>query len=140
MNKKKIVLIIIFVILIVLVFVMGIIAKNEESSKHDDYKKIPDNYIAVFHGGVGEVTYETYIYKIKNEPANYGFRYINTTSHTKHWGSTEWETKITKKGKFSWTDEAFVIAEKNGAYDYVKLPNDNKTYSIEEFQRMFLLN
>lgn len=39
-----------------------------------------------------------------------------------------------------WTDDVFTVAEKNNAYSYVTLPNDKKTYTIEEFQSMFLMN
>lgn len=101
---------------------------------------IPNNYIAVFHGGVGEETRETYIYKVKNGQANLGFKYINVTSRTKSWGSSEWDSTVTEKGRFAWTDDAFAIAEKNGAYEYVTKPNDEKTYSISEFAERFLLN
>jgi hypothetical protein len=58
--------------------------------------EVPNDYIAVFHGGVGELTYSTYIYKIDNNQANYGFKYINTTNTTKHWGSSEWNVKVTQ--------------------------------------------
>ena len=101
---------------------------------------VPDGYLAVFHGGVGEITHETYIYKDNNGQGNYGFTYINTTSTTKSWGSSEWKTTITKRGSFDWTDGAFVVAQENGAYSYVTIPNSDKTYSIEEFQNMFLMN
>lgn len=48
---------------------------------------IPDGYIAIFHGGEGERTYETYIYKIDNGHANMGFKYINVTSTKESLGS-----------------------------------------------------
>ena len=32
--------------------------------KWQNNSDIPNDYIAIFHGGVGEQTYETYIYKI----------------------------------------------------------------------------
>ncbi len=102
--------------------------------------EIPDNYIAVFHGGAGEIVYETYIYKVDNKQSNYGFNYINVTKTTKSYGSDEWNAKVTKRGTVSWTDEVFSVAEKNYAYSYVTLPNDSKTYTIEEFMTMFLMN
>ena len=40
------------------------------SLKHEvEYfgSEVPDGYIAVFHGGSGEITYSTYIYKIDNK-------------------------------------------------------------------------
>lgn len=102
--------------------------------------KVPEGYIAVFHGGCCEVTYSTYIYKVDNDHANYGFKYINTTNSTVSWGSPQWTVKITKKGFVNWTDDVFTVAEKNGAYSYVTVPNDDKTYTIEEFMSRFLMN
>ena len=137
MDNKRIIKIFIgvtvFFIAVVLLFLVF---------KKDVYygDEIPDDYIAVFHGGAGEITYSTYIYKIDNGQANYGFEYINTTNTTKFWGSSEWKVKITDNGKFNWTDGAFTIAKKNNAYSYVKIPGDKKTYSIEEFQSMFIMN
>lgn len=100
---------------------------------------VPDGYVAVFHGGVGERTYETYIYKDDNGHNNQGFTYINTTSTTKSWGSSEWETVITKRGSFAWTYSAFDIAKENGAYSYVTVSDSNIIYSIEEFRKVFSL-
>ena len=53
------------------------------------------------------------------------------TSTTKHWGSTEWITKITKRGSVQWTDDVFEIAKENGAYTYLTLPNSDKIYTDE---------
>lgn len=106
----------------------------------ENNSKIPDDYIAVFHGGSGEITYETYIYKINNGHENYGFKYINVTSTTKSYGSHKWEHKITKRGSFDWTDGAFIIAKENNAYSYVTKQNSNKHLTIEEFMVVFLMN
>ena len=114
--------------------------KYENTDKDKPLQTIPDGYIAVFHGGTGEMTHETYIYKDDNGHDNYGFTYINTTSTTRSWGSPEWETEITKRGSFEWTDGAFIVAQENGAYSYVTVPDSDKTYSIEEFEKMFLRN
>lgn len=108
--------------------------------KNNDIENIPDNYIAVFHGGTGERTYSTYVYKIDNDYANYGFRYINTTNTTVLWGSRDWSRMITGKGEVTWTDEVFSVAKKNNAYSYVTLPNDVKKYTIDDFMAMFLMN
>ena len=59
---------------------------------------------------------------------------------TVSWGSPEWEIKITDSGEVTWTDDVFPVAKKHGAYSYVKIPNDDKTYTIEEFQERFLMN
>ena len=111
---------------------------NDDISDNDN--EIPDNYIAVFNGGAGEITYSTYIYKIDNGRDNYGFKYINTTNTTESYGSPNLIKKVTKKGEVSWSDEVFEVAEDNCAYSYVQLPNDNKTYTIEEFSEMFITN
>ncbi len=103
-------------------------------------EQIPDNYIAIFHGGVGEVTYSTYIYKIDNNRANYGFKYINTVNSTVSWGSTEWRTRITGKGEVTWTDGVFAVAREHGSYDYVLLPNSDRLIQVEEFMELFLMN
>ena len=134
--KKRVITIV--SILMVIVVVCGLFLFN----KNDIYllSEIPDGYIAVFNGGAGEITYSTYIYKIDNGQANYGFEYINTTNTTKSWGSSEWNVKITKKGKFDWTDGAFIVANKNNAYSDVTRPGDDKIYTIQEFKSMFIMN
>lgn len=99
---------------------------------------IPDNYVAIFHGGVGERVFETYIYKTKNNQDNYGFKYINVTATTKYYGSSEWESKITSRGRVAWTSDVFKVAKENSAYSYVTVPNGDKVYTIEEFKRIFI--
>lgn len=136
MNNKKIKLIFLILIILLVSVIIGFCL-------YLNYKKtsdIPNDYIAIFHSGVGEKTHETYIYKIDNGYAHMGFKYINVTSTTESWGSSNWKYKITDKGEFDWTDGAFIIAKKHGAYSYVTLPNDDKIYTIEEFQKMFLMN
>lgn len=127
---KKRFKIIVGILLIVLLSIIVIFILNRKDNS------IPEHYIAVFHGTVGETIYETYIYKIDNNHANYGFQYINVTKY----GSSNSDYKITGKGDFDWTDGAFIIAKKNNSYSYVTLPNDNKKYTIEEFQKKFLMN
>lgn len=123
---------ILIIVIFIVSYIIVIITRNNG--------KIPDDYIAVFHGGSGEITYETYIYKIDNGHANFGFDYLNVTNTTTVWGSDEWNTKITKRGSVQWTDDVFRIAKENNAYSYVTLPNSDKTYTIEEFMKMFLMN
>ncbi len=101
---------------------------------------IPDDYIAIFHGGAGEETYETYIYKIDNGKPNSGFKYINVTARTTSYGSSTLQREITKTGTVLWTDEIFKVAEDNNAYSYVTKKDDSKTYTIEEFANIFLMN
>lgn len=134
--KRKLKIIVVVVIIIMLLIVGSFAILN----KRNVHNNIPENYIAIFHGGVGEQTYETYIYKIDNGQANYGFKYINVTSTTETYGSPNWIQKITDRGEFDWSEGAFTVAEKNGAYSYVTLPNDSTIYTIEEFQIMFIMN
>lgn len=127
------------ILVLILVLVVGVFFTFLFINSQGNKNKIPDNYIAVFHGGSGEVTYSTYIYKIKNDQPNYGFRYINTENTTVSWGSSKQKQKITGRGNIDWTDGVFSAAHENNAYSYVTLPNGSK-YSIEEFQGMFLMN
>ena len=130
--KNKIIVIIILCLIMLIGLYFGI--------KYINNREIPDNYIAVFHGGAGERLVSTYIYKIDNGHANYGFKYINTVSMTESWGSSNYQEKITDRGKVDWTDNVFSAAQKNGAYDYVRLPNDTRRYTIAEFMGMFMMN
>lgn len=127
------------IIVFILVLVVGVFFTFLFINSQGNKNKIPDNYIAVFHGGSGEVTYSTYIYKIKNDQPNYGFQYINTKNTTVSWGSSKQKQKIIGRGNIDWTDGVFSIAHENNAYSYVTLPDGSK-YSIEEFQGMFLMN
>ena len=133
-NKTLLSIVFVITVIVILTVVILIFKKNNTSNE------VPENFIAEFNGGVGEVTYKTYIYKIDNDHANYGFSYINETCHTERYGSPNWICNVTDKGEFDFTDGAFVVAEKNHAYSYVLLPNDSKAYSIEEFQKMFIMN
>lgn len=137
MGNKRIITILVLVTVVFVSVVLFILSLRNERYFESG---ISEDYIAVFHGGSGEITYSTYIYKIDNKQANYGFRYINTTNTTKSWGSSEWKIKITDKGKFDWTDGAFIVAKENNAYSYVTIPGDKKSYTIEEFKRMFIMN
>lgn len=103
-------------IIIVSILLTGITMYSFYSPIKSD--KILENYIAVFNEGSGEITYQTYIYKLNNGHANYGFEYINTTNTTTSWGSTDWN-KITSKGTVNCTDNVFTIAKNNNAYSYV---------------------
>ena len=136
-SKKKI-LNIILIVLAAIIFL--VIVCNRLFVNNTDSDKIPDDYIAVFHGGSGEIVYETYIYKEDTGAANYGFKYINVTKTTKSWGSSEWNTKITGRGKAFWTDDVFPVAEKNHAYSYVTIKDSDKKYTISEFAEIFLMN
>ena len=135
MNKK-----IIYIVIIMFVIALGIIGGILLLNNGTNNDEIPTGYISVFHGGSGEIVYETYIYKEDNGHDNSGFNYINVTKTTKSYGSSDWNTKITKKGSLQWTDDVFVAAKENNAYSYVTLPNSDKTYTIEEYMNMFVMD
>ena len=130
-NKKVTIVSLIIIVIITAIAAIFLLFKSDH---------IPDGYIAVFHGvQETEITYETYIYKDNNGHANYGFTYIST--------ETIWDInpknatkKIIKRGSFDWTDGAFTAAKENNAYDYVTVPNSDRTYTIEEFMSRFLMN
>lgn len=140
MKNKKVFWLIVILVIGVFVFRCILVAINKNSKENKNNGEIPDGYIAVFHGGSGEITYETYIYKMNNGHANSGFDYINVTNTTTYWGSSDWNAKITKRGSVQWTDNVFEVAKENNAYSYVTLPNSDKTYTIEEYMKMFLMN
>ena len=131
---KKNVLIIV-VVLVIIVFGVGIGTYFYVKSNIPTQK-----LVATFHGGSSEVTYESEIYKIDNGHANMGFTYINYECTTKRWGSKESTRKVIGKGEFTWTDGAFEVAKNNNAYSYVTVPGSDKTYSIEEFSSIFLMD
>ena len=102
---------------------------------------VPEGYIAEFHGGYGEITYTTYIYKMDNGKDNYGFQYISVEYTTISNGNPQRTGMLMEKGEVGFTDEVFEVAKKNKSYSYVKLPDDNsKIYSIEDYQKMFLMD
>jgi len=113
---------------------------DKSKCKTDEIKeeeKIADNYIAYFEGGNDKITYRTYIYKINNNQANYGFRYTNSTLKNIDGKIVE---DIVAEGEVSWTDDVFIVAKKHGAYSYVKYNGRDKKYTIDEFATMFLMN
>ena len=128
----------VIIVLSIILFVLFIL--NITLYKTNKYDHVKDGYIAVFYGGSGEVTYSTYIYKIDNGKANMGFEYINTINSTKSWGSSDWNSEVVSSGEFDFTDGAFIIAKKHGAYDYVIDSYTNQRFTIDEFQDRFIMN
>ncbi len=126
MKNKKIfwMIIILIIICLVISFVLLYLNKNN---------KIPDDYIAIFNGGSGEITYKTYVYQKSDSK----FYYINVTSTTVSWGSDETTDRVTKRGTVYSKDKIFEVAKKNNSYSYVNL-KDNESYTIEEFKKIFL--
>lgn len=96
---------------------------------------IKSGYIAVFNGEDGDTIHQTYVYKINNGAANYGFAYINADFNAKNWSK-----KVKGEGSVRWTDGVFPVAEANNAYDYVTIPGDETKYTIDEFRARFLMD
>ncbi|MBR6364609.1 MAG: serpin family protein [Lachnospiraceae bacterium] len=89
---------------------------------------ISEDYIAVLHGGAGERTYETYVYK-----AGDGYMFYNVTSTTVSWGATEWTHKVNDYGFTDSKEEILRRAKAHGADQCMTYDDDNKAYPIEDF-------
>ena len=123
--KDKKYLIIVGIFVVVIIFSLLTILKGGSG------KSLSEDAIAIFHDS-NDIN-RTYIYKEDNGQANMGFRYINAIGHGKSY-------KIFSTGVFDFTDGAFKIAKEHGAYNYVTVPGNQRKYSIEEFQSMFIMN
>ncbi len=89
---------------------------------------VPDGYIAVIRGGVGEKTSETYVYETDK-----GYKYINVTSTTVSWGSPQWDHEVEKTGTVSSKEEVVEIARKHGADSCVTYPGSFDPCPITDF-------
>ncbi|MBR6256415.1 MAG: hypothetical protein IKR23_03470 [Lachnospiraceae bacterium] len=87
-----------------------------------------DGYVAVIHGGVGEKSYETYIYE-----KDKGYKYINVESTTVSWGAAQWNHEVTKIGLADTKEEVLGIAAKHGADSCVTFPGDNEAHPLSSF-------
>ena len=96
-----------------------------------DSDYIEEGYVAVFHGGVGERTCETYVYKEDD-----GLRYVNVVSTTISWGSPIWKHKKKSKGSGKTKEEIIEIADKHGADSFVTFYDDTNPHDINEFMEM----
>ncbi len=90
--------------------------------------EIEDGYVAVLHGGAGERTYETYVYKTET-----GYKYFNVTSTTVSWGSTEWSHKVNDYGYTDSKEEILRRAKAHGADQCVTYGTDTTAYPIDDF-------
>ena len=91
--------------------------------------EIAPGYYAVLHGGVGERTYETYVYRTDE-----GYSYVNVISTTVSWGSPQWKHEVKKRGKADSREKIAEIAKKHGASQFMTYAWDTKTaHTIEEF-------
>lgn len=104
---------------------------SETSADEDTDALLQGGYIAVLHGGGGEITHQTYVFK-----SDEGYSYINTTSTTVSWGSPQWEEKVTDKGSAKTKEDIVEIAKENGADAFVTIPEDSATYKIKDFLTM----
>ncbi len=89
---------------------------------------VPDDYIAVLRGGVGERTVETYVYEIDG-----GYRYINVTSTTVSWGAAQWNHVVDKTGTVSDREEVVEIARLHGADSFVTYPGSYDPHPVSDF-------
>ena len=90
--------------------------------------KVPDDYIAVIRGGVGERTVETYVYELDE-----GYKYINVTSTTVSWGSPQWDHEVNKIGTVSTKEEVLEKAKEHGADNFFTLPGEFDAHPLSEF-------
>ena len=98
----------------------------------DESDKIPEGYIAILHGGSGEITYATYVYQTED-----GFEYINTTRTTLRWGSTKGKIKIDSQGYKVDIDQLLKIAEDHGSANFVTFPGENKARPTDDFKAAY---
>ena len=98
-------------------------------AKTNGGNEIASGYYAVLHGGVGERTYETYVYRTDE-----GYKYVNVTSTTVSWGSSKWNHEVNKRGKADSREKIAEIAKKHGASQFMTYTWDQKAaHTIEEF-------
>ena len=89
---------------------------------------VPDDYIAVIRGGVGEKTVETYVYETDG-----GYKYINVTSATVSWGSPKWDHVVDNIGTVSTKEEVIEKAKEHGADSCVTFPGESDAHPISDF-------
>ncbi len=90
--------------------------------------QIEDGYIAVLHGGVGERTYETYVYENGK-----GYKFYNVISTTESWGSSKRNLQVRNYGTVDTKEDVFRRAKEHGADQFVTYPGDPTAYPVEEF-------
>ena len=112
-NKK----IIIIIVIISLFLVIGLLLININNKKND---MLNEDYYIKFIGGYGEAIYTTYIYWDGGQDVEY----IYSTSTTKSYGSSEWNEKTTKKGKFLFIQGMYDIAKENNSFSYAIINRD----------------
>ena len=90
--------------------------------------EIEDGWIAVLSDGAGEVIFETYVYETDD-----GYRYVNVTATTISWGSAKWDRVINGSGNADTRDDVVTAATEHGSAGFVRLPDDDTVYSIDDF-------
>lgn len=124
-----------FWITLIICFILTQVAVISYITVKDSTEIVDNNYIAVFRGETGETVYSTYLY-VSKKGKKKTYSYINTTSTSYGYDSTNWDEEITKKGTLKKRKQIYKIAEKNNAYSYVRY-EDGNIYSIEEFKEKF---
>lgn len=127
---KKTYLIALAIILVIIQIIFVVYSYNQDNSI-----KLSNDYLAVFRGETGEKVNSTYLY-VKKKGKKKTYKYINTVSTLSGYDSTNWDTKITKKGTLKKKKDIYKKAKEHDAYSYVKY-EDGKIYTIDEFKGMF---
>lgn len=133
-SRKTVIIALVSVVILGVSMISICLPKNKKTSQ------VPNDYLAVFQGGSGEITHSTYIYKLDNGKKDCGYKYINTTNITKSWGSSDCDVNKTEEGTVVYVKDIFQIAKENNAYSYVTLPGDSKTYTVEEYEEITTSN
>ena len=108
-----------------------------ESLRGDSYQ-VPDGYCAILNGGVGEISYKTYVYCCSSgTDGKQYYEYIHVTSTTVSWGSTVWRNTFDSSGSKSTREEIVETARQHGSGDFMTLPGDYRNvFSIDDFLKM----
>lgn len=82
--------------------------------------KIDTNYYAKIENGGGELVNTTYFYWDGMSKA----KYIQTTTMTESWGSTEWKEEITERGYLGFPQNIIEKSKENNSYGIVTINKD----------------
>lgn len=117
MKKKKTLILIVSLFFILSIIIVVLNCNN----------KISEDYIARVSSGSGEITYNLYIYKNSNK-----YKYVEATTMTKSWGSSDTTTKVTKRKNIS-KSNLVKILEDTKKYSFVTLPDSDMIYTKDEY-------
>lgn len=108
-----------------------VLSTEGEEFKYQDYSKDyepEEGFVAVLHGGSGEQTYRTYVYKTDS-----GYCYVSVTATTVHWGATTSNLVPDDSGTVATKEEVLEIAKNHNSGSFVLFPGDNNVHTVEEF-------